>query len=278
MGIVRSVLLIVAACLTLLCFEWRGCVASEPPVAGTKSQQAEARPARALEFGITIVKTYPHDPQAFTQGLVFSDGFLYESTGAHHDNSSLRKLDLETGRVLKQYTLVERYFGEGLTLWQKKLIQLTWRSGMGFVYDRDSFLEVGDFRYDTEGWGITHDGKSLIMSDGTALLRFLDPESFEEIRRIEVRDRGVLVRNLNELEFIKGEIFANIWGMDAIARVSPETGMVLGWIDLSMLRRALGPVQEAEALNGIAYDSAGDRIFVTGKLWPKLFEVKLVPR
>ncbi len=235
-------------------------------------------PGRAAEFGIAIVKTYPHDPQAFTQGLVFSDGFLYESTGAHRGNSSLRKLDLETGRVLKEYTLAGGYFGEGLTLWRKRLIQLTWRSGIGFVYDRDSFLKVGDFHYDTEGWGITEDGKSLIMSDGTAVLRFLDPESFEEIRRIEVLDQGVPVRNLNELEFIKGEIFANIWGKDTIARVSPENGKVLGWIDLSMLRRALGPVQEAEALNGIAYDRGGDRLFVTGKLWPKLFEIKLVPK
>jgi glutaminyl-peptide cyclotransferase len=277
--LIRAVSFIVAACLIPAGYEWPGCMASGLLCAASgKAQFAEAGPAKGAEVGVTIVKTYPHDPQAFTQGLIFSDGFLYESTGAHQGNSSLRKVDLETGRVLKEVSLARGYFGEGLTLWRKRLIQLTWRSGIGFVYDGESFLKIDEFHYDTEGWGITQDGKSLIMSDGTAVLRFLDPDSFEEVRRIEVRDRGVPVRNLNELEFIKGEIFANVWGSDVIARVSPENGAVLGWVDFSMLRRALGPVREAEALNGIAYDGVGDRIFVTGKLWPKLFEVKLVPR
>jgi glutaminyl-peptide cyclotransferase len=271
MGMVRGVLLSFVICLWLLGSKCVSCFGAEGPPAG-------ALPSRAAHYDIAIVKTYPHDPEGFTQGLVFADGFLYESTGAHQRNSTLRRVDLETGKVLKKETLAREYFGEGLTLWQGKLIQLTWRSGVGFVYERESFLKVGEFRYDTEGWGITHDGKSLIMSDGSAALRFLDPESFEEIRHIEVQDQGRPVRNLNELEYIKGEIFANIWGEDAIARVSPEHGRVLGWIDLSMLRKALGPVQGAEALNGIAYDADGDRIFVTGKLWPKLFEIKLVPR
>jgi glutaminyl-peptide cyclotransferase len=224
-----------------------------------------------------IARTYPHDPEAFTQGLVFADGYLYESTGLH-GKSSLRKVDLETGAVLKLQALSQDVFGEGLTLWQEQLVQLTWRSGIAFVYDRDSFQRVGEFHYRTEGWGITHNGRSLIMSDGSALLRFLDPDSFREERRIEVTDEGIPVRNLNALAYIKGEILANIWQLDAIAIISPATGTVLGWVDLSKLRKALGPARNAEVLNGIAYDATRDRIFVTGKYWPKLFEIKLVPR
>jgi glutaminyl-peptide cyclotransferase len=280
MRLMRAVLLTSVACLALLCSERASYPAAEGPPAGSdRAQQTEPLPPPvAAHYGISIVNAYPHDPEAFTQGLVFADGFLYESTGAHQTHSSLRKVDLETGKVLKSFTLAGGYFGEGLALWQGRLIQLTWRSGIGFVYDRESFLRLSEFQYATEGWGITQDGKSLIMSDGSAVLHFLDPVSFEEIRRIEVLDQGIPVRNLNELEYINGEIFANIWGKDAIARISPENGRVLGWIDLSMLRKALGPAQAAEALNGIAYDEAGDRIFVTGKLWPKLFEIKLAPR
>jgi len=279
MGLGRPGVVAAMVWLSLVLFEHTTYPASERPTAAIgEAQQAVAIPAGAPRFSITIVKSYPHDPEAFTQGLIFSDGFLYESTGAHDRNSTLRKVDLETGRVLKVQTLPREYFGEGLTLWQKKLIQLTWRSGIGFVYDLDSFLRVGEFRFDTEGWGLTHDGKSLIMSDGSAVLRFLNPESYAEMGRIEVRDQGVPIRNLNELEYVKGEILANVWRMDMIARISPETGKVLGWIDLSALRGALGPVRNAEVLNGIAYDAASDRIFVTGKLWPKLFEIKLIPR
>jgi glutaminyl-peptide cyclotransferase len=279
MNLVRAAVVTGLVWVSLVFFEQTTCSASEQPnasVGGT--QQAVAIPIGTPHYGITIVKSYPHDPEAFTQGLIFSDGFLYESTGVHIKNSTLRKVDLETGMVLKVQTLPREYFGEGLTLWQKKLIQLTWRSGIGFVYDLDSFLKVDEFRYDTEGWGLTHDGKSLIMSDGSAVLRFLDPASYVEIRRIEVRDQGIPIRNLNNLEYIKGEIFANVWKVDMIARISPETGKVLGWIDLSALRSALGPARNAEVLNGIAYDAARDRIFVTGKLWPKLFEIKLVLR
>jgi len=279
MGFMRVVLVTAVVWVSLLGFGWASGSAVEGGNAGSgKVQQAEASPTNAVQYDITIVKAYPHDPEAFTQGLVFADGSLYESTGAYQRNSTLRQVHLETGKVVKVQTLAREYFGEGLTLWQGRLIQLTWRSGVGFVYDRDSFLKVGEFHYDTEGWGITHDGRSLIMSDGSAVLRFLDPESYEEIRHIEVIHQGIPIRNLNELEYIKGEIFANIWGKDTIVRVSPENGRVLGWVDLSLLRKALGPVQGAEAANGIAYDAAGDRIFVTGKLWPKLFEVKLVSR
>jgi glutamine cyclotransferase len=209
--------------------------------------------------------------------MIFRDGFLYESTGSHNGNSTLRKVDLETGKVLKVHTLPSQYFGEGLTLWREKLIQLTWRSGIGFVYNLENFQKIDEFRYTTEGWGLTHDGKSLIMSDGSAVLHFLDPESYLETRRVEVRDQGIPVRHLNNLEYIKGEVFANVWGLDVIARISPENGKVLGWVDLSSLRAAIGPARNAEVLNGIAYDASRDRIFVTGKLWPKLFEIKLVP-
>ena len=278
MGSVTAVLVSVGVCLSLVCFEPASGAASDlPAAASAKVQQAEARPARATHYDITIVKTYPHDPEAFTQGLIFSEGSLYESTGAYPRNSTLRKVDLETGKVLKDQTLPRQYFGEGLTLWRGKLIQLTWRSGIGFVYERDSFQKWKSSITIAEGWGITHDGNSLIMSDGSSVLRFLDPESYEENGEIEVLDQGIPIHNLNELEYVKGEIFANIWGNDTIAIVSPEHGKVRGWIDLSLLRNALGPVQKAEALNGIAYDAARDRIFVTGKLWPKLFEIKLGP-
>lgn len=223
-------------------------------------------------YDFQIVHVYPHDPDAFTQGLVFADGFLFESTG-RNGKSSLRKIDLETGEVLKKCILPDEFFGEGLTQWEGNLIQLTWKSRIGFIYDRETFQKKGEFTYATEGWGITHDGVSLIMSDGSSLLRFLDPVTFQEIRRLEVSDHGIPVQNLNELEFVRGEILANVWRTDAIARISPRSGEVLGWIDLSSLRAALGPVRQLDVVNGIAYDSKNDRIFVTGKLWPRLFEV-----
>ena len=221
-----------------------------------------------------IVNTYPHDPGAFTQGLVYLDGALYESTGLH-GKSTVRKVKLETGETLKSISLLDQYFGEGLTEWRGTLIQLTWRSKVGFVYDRESFAKLREFTYESEGWGITHDGVRLIMSDGTAILRFLDPDSYREVRRVRAHDSGIPIRNLNELEYIKGEIYANVWRTDYVARISPETGEVLGWIDFSPLREALSPVQFVDALNGIAYDPALDRIFITGKLWPRLFEIEL---
>lgn len=228
-------------------------------------------------YGYKIVREYPHDAGAFTQGLIYADGHLFESTG-RHGQSTLRKVELETGKVVQTHTLQGIYFGEGLTQWQNKLIQLTWRSGVGFVYDKESFAQERVFRFDTEGWGLTTDGRWLIMSDGSDVLRFLDPESFHETGRIEVRDHGEPVIRLNELEFIKGEVFANIWEKDLIARISPQTGEVLGWVDLAGLRNALGPVRQVDVLNGIAYDAERDRIFVTGKLWPKLFEIKIIPK
>jgi glutaminyl-peptide cyclotransferase len=225
-----------------------------------------------------IVHTYPHDPNSFTQGLVFVDGHLYESTG-RQGHSSVRMVDPATGWVLKEYDLSKQYFGEGLTDWGDTLIQLTWTSGVAFVYDRSTFTVRRMFHYRGEGWGLTHDSASLILSDGSAILRFLDPNSFREIRKLNVRDEGNRpVSNLNELEYVRGEIYANIWHEDRIARISPSTGRVLGWIDLSGVLQP-GEVSDPEAvLNGIAYDCKSDRLLVTGKLWPKLFEIKIMPR
>jgi len=224
-----------------------------------------------------VVHVYPHDPNAFTQGLIYVDGHLYESTG-RQGQSSLRMVEVESGRVLKKCDLPSEYFGEGLTDWGSTLVQLTWTSGKGFVYDRSSFKLLRTFDYQGEGWGLTHDEKSLILSDGTPTLRFLDPETFRVLRRLDVIDEhGQPVENLNELEFIRGEIFANIWHEDRIARISPRTGRVLGWVDMTGLRQQAGATGQEAVLNGIAYDAKTDRIFVTGKLWPRLFEIKIVP-
>jgi glutamine cyclotransferase len=226
--------------------------------------------------GYQVVHTYPHDPDAFTQGLVYADGHLCESTG-RNGKSSVRVLDLQTGRVLKRYDLAAKYFGEGLTTWGSDLIQLTWKDELAFVYDRSSLAWKRTFHYDGEGWGLTHDDKQLILSDGTPVLRFLDPKSFSETRRISVTDEnGRPLSNINELEYIHGEIYANVWHTDEIVRISPRTGKVLGRIDLSGLMDRSQLADPESVLNGIAYDAKGDRLFVTGKLWPKLFEVKVV--
>lgn len=225
-----------------------------------------------------VVHTYPHDSKAFTQGLIFVDGHLYESTGLT-GKSSLRMVDLGTGKVLQKVDLTTEYFGEGLTEWGSNLIQLTWTTHKGFVYDRFSFSQVQTFRYDGEGWGLTHDATQLIMSDGTAYLRFLDPKTFRVTRRVQVVDEaGHGVDQLNELEYVHGEIYANIWQTDQIVRISPRTGKILGWIDLGGIIDKSELEGSGAVLNGIAYDAAGDRLFVTGKLWPKLFEIKVVPQ
>jgi glutaminyl-peptide cyclotransferase len=225
-----------------------------------------------------VVHVYPHDPNAFTQGLVFVDGQMYESTG-RLGHSSLRMVDPATGWVLKEFDLPKQYFAEGLTDWGDTLVQLTWTSGIAFVYDRSTFTVRRTFHYTGEGWGLTHDSTSLILSDGSATLRFLDPATFRETRKLKVRDENDRpVADLNELEYIRGEIYANIWHDDRIARISPRTGRVLGWSYLSGLLKP-GDVSDEEAvLNGIAYDAKSDRLFVTGKLWPKLFEIKLTNR
>jgi len=222
-----------------------------------------------------VIHTYPHDSQAFTQGLIYLDGHLYESTGLE-GHSSLRMEDLDTGRIL-QFQDVPKYFAEGLTNWGSTLVQLTWQSHVALVYDRFSFHLLRTLPYTGEGWGLTQDGHSLILSDGTATLRFLDPATFRVLRRITVRDHGNPVTQLNELEFIHGQIYANIWYSNRIARISPATGKVLGFIDLTGLLPASERSDSGAVLNGIAYDAEHDRLFVTGKLWPKLFEIKIIP-
>ena len=237
--------------------------------------QADAQHAGA--DGYEVVHAYPHDPGAFTQGLVYVDGHLYESTG-RNGKSSIRMVDLTTGQVLQHYDLAPAYFGEGLTNWESELIQLTWQSQLGFVYDRFSLALKRTFHYEGEGWGLTHDDMHLILSDGTPVLRFLDPNSFSVVRTVRVTDKGRPVLNVNELEYIHGEIYANVWQTDEIVRISPRTGKVLGWIDLSGLMDKSQLKDPDAVLNGIAYDAKGDRLFVTGKLWPKLFEIKIVPK
>jgi len=224
-----------------------------------------------------VVHTYPHDSSAYTQGLIYIDGHLYESTGLN-GRSTLRMVDLETGRVQQETPVPAQYFAEGLTNWRSTLVQLTWQAHVAFVYDRFSFRQLRTLHYDGEGWGLTQDGAHLILSDGTATLRFLDPTTFRVVRRIAVKDKGTPVTELNELEFVHGEIYANVWHTDRIARISPASGKVLGWIDLSGLLPAAEHPDPEAVLNGIAYDAAHDRLFVTGKLWPRLFEIKVVPQ
>lgn len=221
-----------------------------------------------------VVNTFPHDPKAFTQGLAFHDGNLYESTG-HHGSSSLRKVELKSGKVKKKYNVPQEYFAEGMTIFHGKIFQLTWQSRKCFVYDLKSFDVIGEFHHDGEGWGLTSDGKLLITSDGTNQLRFLDPNTFLPIRSINVLNGGQPLTNLNELEYIKGEIYANIWHSERIVRIDPTSGKILGWIDLSGIRPSDVDNDTDNVLNGIAYDEKDDRLFVTGKRWPKLFEIRL---
>ena len=222
-----------------------------------------------------IKNTYPHDSSAFTQGLVYSDGILFEGTGLR-GRSSLRKVDLETGSVLQTTELLPEFFGEGIAVFGDRIYQLTWTTGVGFIYDKKTLALLQEFRYGIEGWGMTHDGKSLIVSDGSATLYYWDPQTLREVKRLAVTDGGKPVTNLNELELVEGEIYANIWQQDRIARVSPETGKVTGWIDLKGLLAPADRQGREDVLNGIAYDPAKKRLFVTGKLWPKLFEIEIV--
>jgi glutaminyl-peptide cyclotransferase len=224
-----------------------------------------------------VVQAFPHDSHAFTQGLIFLDGHLYESTGIQ-GQSSLRMEDLQTGGILKFQDVPGQYFAEGLTNWDGTLVQLTWQSHLALVYDRATFRFIRSLHYDGEGWGLTQDGKNLILSDGTATLRFFDPATFHEVRRVVVKDRGRPITQLNELEFVHGEILANIWHSDRIARISPVGGKVIGWIDLKGLLPDSQRSNPEAVLNGIAYDAATDRLFVTGKLWPRIFQIKLIPK
>jgi glutamine cyclotransferase len=224
-----------------------------------------------------VVNVYPHDPAAFCQGLAYADGFLYEGTG-EYGRSSLRQVELKSGKVLKHLRLSSKYFGEGIAVVGDEIIQLTWKRRVAFVYDKETFEPKRKLPYSGEGWGITSDGRRMIMSDGSATLRFLDPEDFQVKQRVTVRSGRASVNRLNELEYVRGEVYANVWGTDYIARISPKTGDVLGWIDLRGLLEPAERSSRDAVLNGIAFDEEGDRLFVTGKYWPKLFEIRVVPK
>ena len=233
--------------------------------------------AQSPEYTYKVVHAYPHDPTAFTQGLEYHDGFLYEGTG-REGHSTLRRVALETGKVLQRIDLAPNYFGEGITVINGRVVQLTYKSQAGFVYDRANFRLLRNFTYAGEGWGLTNDGSTIYMSDGSAQIRFWDPQTLQERKRITVREGGRAIDNLNELEWVHGEIYANIWQTNRIARISPTDGHVIAWIDLTGLLKPEDLAEPVDVLNGIAYDAAHDRLFVTGKLWPKLFEIKITPK
>jgi len=245
---------------------------AQAPVSTAQMPRHESR--APSEYGYEVVASYPHDRAAFTQGLLVRGDAFYESTG-RNGTSSLREVDPKTGTVRRRVDVPREFFAEGLAELDGKLYQLTWQHHRGFVYDLQSFEKLGEFAYEGEGWGLTTDGKSLVMSDGSNVIRFLDPKTFAVTRTISVVHEGEPVTNLNELEIVEGELYANIWMTDDIVRIDPATGKILGWIDLSGL---LPPDPHANVLNGIAYDSTHKRLFVTGKLWPTLFEIRIVPR
>ena len=224
-----------------------------------------------------VVKTYPHDRTAFTQGLEYHNGYLYEGTGLY-GRSTLRKVDLVTGEVVQQIAIPSEYFGEGITLLAGEILQLTWQSHVGFVYGANDFKMRRQFTYTGEGWGLTNDGREVFFSDGTSTIRVLNPKTLAETRRITVTDGATPVDQLNELEVVEGELYANIWNSNRIARISPTTGKVLGWIDLTGLLSPLYRPDQVDVLNGIAYDAAKKRLFVTGKLWPSVFEIRVVSK
>lgn len=228
------------------------------------------------QYTYRVVNEFPHDTNAYTQGLAIDNGVLYEGTGLQ-GHSTLRRVELETGEVLQQYALSNEYFGEGITVLGEKIIQLTWLSHLGFVYDKDSFELLQNFSYPTEGWGITHNGTHLIMSDGTANLYFLNPQTFERVGQVSVSDAGSPVTKLNELEYIKGEVYANIYLQRKIAVINPQTGNIRVWINLAGIEATVNTSGD-RVLNGIAYNADEDRLFVTGKMWSKLYEIQLIPQ
>lgn len=241
-----------------------------------QSSTASTLGSAPASIGYRVVASHPHDPQAFTQGLFFADGQLYETTGLI-GRSTVRRVNLEDGRVLQSVPMPRGVFGEGSTIWGDEIISITWQDGLAFRWDRASLRQTGSFRYAGEGWGLTHNGRELIMSDGTAQLRFLDPATFQERRRVTVTAAGQPVALLNELEWVNGELLANVWMTSRIARIDAGTGAVTGWIDLTpLVREAAGGDPDA-VLNGIAYDAATRRLFVTGKLWPRIYQIELAP-
>lgn len=241
-------------------------MAGAAPPAPVASGPAPVAPAR-------VIRTYPHDPRAFTEGLLFHDGYLYESTG-EPGRSSIRKVDLATGAVVRSVAIPPPTFGEGIAIRGRQIISLTWRDGIGWRWNLDDFRKLGSFRYPGEGWALTSDGRSIVMSDGTAQLRFLDPDTLRERRRLTVTDAGRPIDQLNELEWVDGEILANIWRTDRIARIDPASGRVVGWIDVAALTAQVHPTDQDDVPNGIAWDAKGRRLFVTGKDWPLLFQIR----
>ena len=230
----------------------------------------------ARKISYEVVNSYPHDPRSFTQGFLWHDGGFYESTG-QYGQSKLRRLEFPSGKVLKEISLSPELFGEGLALVDSRLIQLTWKSHLGFVYDLTTFRVLQEFSYDTEGWGLAYDGKNLVLSDGSSDLFYLDPQTFKPVRKLAVRMNGQPISELNELEFIEGEIWANVWQTDLIVRIDPSTGLVTSFLDLKEILAPSDKAGPEAVLNGIAYDGEQKRIFVTGKLWPRIFEVRPKP-
>ena len=233
-------------------------------------------PASELpEYGYRIINTYPHDTGAYTQGLLIHEGRLFEGTG-RYGQSTIREVALETGEVLRKRSMDKSVFGEGIAVVGEQVIQLTWKNNVGYVYELETFEPVGEFHYTGEGWGLTYDGSRLIMSNGTSTLRFLDAADYHELGSVQVFDDNGPVLNLNELEYVEGEIFANVWGTEKLARIEPDTGRVTGWIRLDGILNTVGNTGKVDVLNGIAYDQDSKRFFVTGKWWPNLFEIELV--
>lgn len=261
--ILPSVILLAGSLLSTGCATLSG---SEPePATGTIWYDAE------------IVNSFPHDPEAFTQGLIFLDGYLYESTGRRGE-STLRKVDLQTGEVIQKIDLDESYFGEGLTYWKDRLIQLTLHAETGLTYDLRTFEPTESFTYNGDGWGITQNGEHLILSNGSDTLTFLDPDTFREVRHLSVHENSVPVSRINELEIVNGELYANILYLDHIVIIDPDSGRLTGRIDLTDLVATVREQQSVNVLNGIAYDAESDRLFITGKLWPRLYEIQVFPR
>ena len=280
-----TIFVLVVLVISVLAFSFHGlvplnCTSSTPTTTQTATPTSSPSPTSSptptptpstsngpTTYTYKIVKTYPHDTSAFTEGLVFDNGVLFESTGK---SSSLRRVDLESGNVLQKVSLPEEYFGEGLAVVNDLLVQLTWQNNIGFIYDKSTFSLMGNFSYSTEGWGLTYDGKSLIMSDGSSNLTFLDPATFQKVGQVSVHDGNTSVIDINELEYVNGDIYANIWLQQKIAIINPQNGVVKGWIDLTGIYTSNNI---DDVLNGIAYDSQTNRLFITGKDWPELYQI-----
>jgi len=267
MSLTLKLQLMVVLVLALSCFQCQ-------PTGSNSKTTAAPTTGPAPKYGYQIVNMWPHDSNAFTQGLILMDGKLLESTG-QEGFSSLRRVELESGKVLQKVDVSEPYFAEGMTQLNGKVYQLTWQHQLGFIYDAQTFNRLGQFNYQGEGWGLTTDGQSLILSDGTPNIRFIDPANFRVTKTINVTDQNRPIRELNELEYVKGEIYANVWHDNRIATIDPQSGRVNSWIDLTGLMPE-GELLDPEAvLNGIAYDQASDKLIVTGKLWPRVYEIKV---